>query len=339
MTQINTYVATGGSCNALVSASNPNDPVANAGMNRTIPIVTAFQLEGSGSDVDGDTLSYQWDQMNLGTATTANTIGDDLGNNPLFRSYPPQASGDRDLPALGTQVRDGPYDQSEAMPCTTRTLNFRLTVRDGKSGQGSDVVLINVDGNSGPFRITSHNLPGTTIDEGSPSTILTWAVANTDLPPVSCPKIDIDLLTFDANHANYSELSLDKGIDNNGIATVLIGKGMAVHQSSSHARFRIKCSNNIFYDISDTDIDVQGSMGPFPANDHTTFFNANGLFATSNSSCVAARVSTGGGPVSTGGGGGGVFDELWMLFLGTLITSLKLFRGQQLILFRLNLVV
>jgi len=319
--QIHAFAASAGRCNALVSASNPNDPVADAGINRFVPIVTAFQLEGSGNDADGDTLSYQWDQMDAGAATTADTLGDDLGTNALFRSYLPQSSGSRDFPALGTQVVDGPYDQSETLPCTSRNLNFRLTVRDGKSGQAIDDVQITVDSGTGPFRITSHNVPGTVIVEGSPTQIVTWDVANTDRPPVSCPSVDIDLLTFSVAHNSYSETRLQAPTPNDGAEAVTLPLPL---QSNSRARFRVKCSNNIFYDISDTDIDIQAdpANGDFPVSGNTTFSNPNGLFATS-SSCVVA-------PVSTGGGGGGVFDELWMLLLAALITSLKLFGRHQL---------
>jgi len=332
--QIHAFTAASGSCYFPLPIGNTDPVIVESSMDRTIPLATTFKLEGRGSDANADTLSYQWDQMNSGAATNADTIGDDLGSNALFRSYVPQASGVRDFPALGTQVVDGPYDQSEALPCTSRNLNFRLTVRDGKSGQASHDVQITVDSGSGPFKITSHNLPGTTIVESSPTQILTWEVANTNVAPVSCANVDIDLLTFSAGHNSYFRTRLSSApTPNDGAETVTLPLPV---QSNSRARFRVKCSNNIFYDISDTDIDIQANPanGDFPVNGNTTFFNKNGqLFATSNSSCAVAPVSTG------GGGGGGVFDELWILLLTALITGLKLLCRRPLILVRLNPIV
>jgi len=323
--QIHAFTSMGGGCyDDPLPVTNNTDPInVDAGVERTIPVATAFRLKGSASDADfpADTLSYQWDQMDAGAATNANTLGDDLGSNALFRSYLPQADGNRDFPALGTQVVDGPYDQSETLPCTTRSLNFRLTVRDGKSGQASDDIQINVDSGSGPFRITSHNEPGTSIGQSTPSVVLTWAVANTNVAPVSCANVDIDLLTFSAGHNSYFETRLSAApTPNDGAEVVTLPLPV---QSNSRARFRVKCSNNIFYDISDTDIVIQANPvnGNYPVSGNTTFSNPNGLFATS-SSCVPAPVT----PV--GGGGGGAFDRLWMIFLLSLMTGLRLVRNQ-----------
>jgi len=196
-------------------------------------------------------------------------------------------------------------------------------VPDEKRGQAIDDIKIDVDGNSGPFRITSHNEPGTSIDQGTPSVVLTWAVANTNVAPVSCGNVDIDLLTFSTGHASYAENSLVTGTPNDGVETVTLA------QSAAISRFRVKCSNNIFYDISDADIDIDSdpANGNYPVSGNTTFSNPNGLFATS-SNCVPAPVR----PVAAvSGGGGGALDRLWMIFLLSLMTGLRLIRGQGLV--------
>jgi len=323
--QINAFVSSGGgsTCvNATVSASNPNEPTANAGVDQVIPISTSFLLQGLGGDIDGDTISYQWDQMDAGTATSSDTLGDDLRDNALFRSYLPQATGNRDFPALGTQVRDGPYDQSETLPCSARILNFRLTVRDNKSGQATDDVRVTVDDTSGPFNITSHN-NAQTIFTNSGGVILNWNVANTDSGAVNCPNVNIDLLTFGVNHSEYSVTSLASLVPNNGNALFPFPDRT---KSSSRARFRVQCSNNIFYDISDADLVITGTgLDPFTdvysTSDNQTFFNTNGqVFATSGT-CAAARVV----PAASGGG---VFDAPWILFLLGLPYCLRIMRKQ-----------
>ena len=309
--QINSFVTGAGNCGvgSLISPSNA-DPTAVAGGNQVIPISTSFLLQGSGSDGDGDSIDFQWDQMDFGTATTSATIGDDLGDNALFRSYLPQSTGNRDFPALGTQVRDGPFDQSEALPCTARNLNFRLTVRDGKSGQATDDLQITVDSNSGPFRITSHNF-GEIISTNSGGEIISWDVANTNSGAVNCPNVDIDLLTFAPGYASYSVTSLATGEVNDGGAIVNFFPQEAL--SSSLARFRVKCSNNIFYDISDADLVIQGTGLPtdlYSTGDNQTFFNTNGqVFSTSAGNCSVAT------PPPPSGGGGGTISIPWILYL------------------------
>jgi hypothetical protein len=319
--QINSFVTSGGgnSCiSATTLAGNPNEPTANAGADQVIPIHTSFQLQGIGGDIDGDTINYQWDQMDAGTATSSDTIGDDLIDNALFRSYQPQLSGDRDFPALGTQVRDGPFDQSEVLPCSGRNLNFRLTVRDNRSGQATDDIQIVVDDTSGPFRITSHNT-AQAIFTNSGSVILNWDVANTDIGAVSCANVDIDLLTFSSNHSEFSVTSLAVGRVNSGSALFNFPDST---KSSLVARFRVKCSNNIFYDISDADLVITGTgltTDVYSTSDNQTFFNNNGqLFATSDT-CSSA-------PVRLAGLGIGAIDVPWILFLIGLANCTRLIR-------------
>lgn len=323
--QVNTFVSGVGNCNSTISANNLSEPFAIAGVDRVIPTGTPFLLEGSGTDADlGDTLSYQWDQIDAGTATTSSTLGDDLGDNALIRTYPPQPVGNRDIPALGTQIVDGPFDLSEALPCTARDLNLRLTVRDGKSGQDIDDIKLTVDANSGPFNITSQNTSATIVVSSGAFPII-WNVANTNVAPVSCATVDIDLLTFSSDHTSYAVTSLLTGVVNNGNQLVSL---LSNDNSASNARFRVSCSTNIFYDISDADMIIQNSggigSGTFATTGNTTFFNSSGLvFAASAGSC-----STGGGiGGGVGGGGGsfidfdsatGVFSYLWLIFLSSL---------------------
>jgi len=325
--QIDTFVGAGaaGSCNTPVVIIPANtDPTANAGINQTIPLNTSFRLLGIGGDTDGDTLWYQWDQIDgAGTATSSTTLGDDFGDNALFRSYLPQPTGVRDFPALGTQVALLPIDRSEALPCTSRIVNFRLTVRDNKSGQATDDISLTVDGTSGPFRITSFNTAQTIFT--TRPLIFNWDVANTNTGAVSCANVDVDLLTFSADHKTYAVTPLLSNVVNNGNQIITLPDN-----SSSNARFRVSCNSNIFYDISDADLIIQNSGGggadTFDTTGNTTFFNTKGqkeMFATS-STCVAA-------PVATGGGGGGI-DGPWLLFLLSLSYCARMIpkrRGRQ----------
>ena len=107
-------------------------------------------------------LTFQWEQMDTGLSTNTLSFGTDLGNNALFRSYEPRTVSSRDFPALGTQLNNG-IDDAEVLPSTERDLNFRLTVRDGMSGQVTDDVNVTVTTGSGPFRVTSHSVPASIV--------------------------------------------------------------------------------------------------------------------------------------------------------------------------------
>ena len=47
-------------------------------------VLDAFTLTASAADVNGDALTYNWEQYNLGTASPPNT---DDGTRPIFRSF------------------------------------------------------------------------------------------------------------------------------------------------------------------------------------------------------------------------------------------------------------
>jgi len=313
--QINSFVSGAGICGvpAVIAPAN-TEPTANAGQDFVIPKGTPFQLEGTGSDVDaGDTLTYQWDQMDAGTETDEDTLGQDLGDNALFRSYAPQASASRHLPALGTQVNNQ-KDLSETLPCLARDVNFRLTVRDGNSGQATDNVALTVDESAGPFKITSPN-SAALISPGSVD--VTWAVANTNNATTNCSNVDIDLLTFAANHSTYAVTPLETATPNDGTAAITIPD-----MANSNARFRVTCSNNIFYDISDADLTIQGTGGNFATTGNNTFFNSSGqTFAAKGEECTFDGLNS---PLfdEEGGGSSGSTSPGWLYFLGFLMSTM-----------------
>ena len=75
-----------------------------------------------------------------------------------------------------------------------RTLNFKLTARDGNPGAGglgsADTRLV-LAPTAGPFLVTSHGAPGA-ITGGSAQTV-TWDVAGTNLAPVNTAEVKISL--------------------------------------------------------------------------------------------------------------------------------------------------
>ncbi len=239
------YVSTGsGSICGTTTVLNNTMPMVNAGANYTIPKNTPFALTGSGSDSDiGDTLTYMWEQRDLGPQATL-TAADD-GQIPLFRALTPNVSPTRYLPALVTLATNS-MSNAEKLPQLARTMEWRLTVRDNNGGVDSDDISVTVNARAGPFQITSPNGRENLIGTAN----VTWSVANTHVAPVSAANVSIYLSTdggqsFDMNNP------LATNTPNDGSHTVALP-----NVTSNQARIMVKASNNIFFDISNQDFTV-----------------------------------------------------------------------------------
>lgn len=328
--EINAFVATT-TCSTLVATTpaGNSDPVIGPVNGSNIPANTPFILDAGATDIDPDTLSYQWDQMNAGCPTDAASFGTDNGSNSLFRSYVPRSDSRRNFPALGTQLQ-GRYDKAEVLPCQNRNLDFRLTVRDGVSGQDIGNVPVAVTNSAGPFEITNLGAPQA-LAAGTPFAV-DWDIANTDLAPINCASVNIDLMTFAPGYASYSEYSLATMTDNDGSESVTI---MPATSSHPLARIRVKCSDNIFYDISDADLTVTPTGGPviLGDTDYTTQFYAN-IAITGNTPPACGAVVDCSPPVvvddspGSGKGDASSFGYIWLLLLGSLAAFRRFCRRQ-----------
>jgi hypothetical protein len=323
MAQIDSFTKGEGSCYNRIAASpaNPNDPLVSAIANRTIPADTAFVLAGFASDADGHPLSYQWDQLDAGCATDAQSFGTDTGFNGLFRSYPPRADRKRHFPAMGTQLQ-GLYDDAEVLPCNNRDVNFRFTARDGRSGQGTADMRVTVQDTGAAFEIT--NLKnGAPIPKSTPFDV-NWQVAGTTEAPISCDSVDIELLSFNADFSKYSVLLLKKTF-NGGSATVSVVPNTDTHEN---VRIRVACSNNVFYDISDVTFKVSGT-GPDVFSDfrRDVFYNNNGTTGPFAPICGAIAKCSVAPEDSGGGGGSSAFDYRLLALLAVLLLLVRARRG------------
>ncbi len=330
ITEIDSFVGVGGgsACDNPIATVPPdnNDPMITAITPRTIPLETPFELDGSASDVDGATiLSYQWDQLDTGTATNSLTFGTDQGDNPLFRSYEPQATAARSFPALGTLVQ-GLFDDAEVIPCEARELDFRLTVRDNNSGQDTEDVRITVAGNAGPFRVTSQAF-NTSILFSDTTFLVSWDVANTDAAPVSCSNVAIELLAFDDTaYTNHTVHTLVATTPNSGSAIVPAPSQWI--ENPARGRLRVRCLDNVFYALSEGDLQVVGDFPKtlFDDDDIVTFFNNNGTTSGVAPICDAPS----GIPVPSGTGihDATAFGGIWLVLLGGLAVFRQLWRRQ-----------
>jgi chitodextrinase len=243
-------------CATLVTTGN-TVPVVNAGLDYNIPKGTPFMLTGSGTDANADdVLTYTWEEMDLGNATTTvPSISATTG--PLFRSYAPSASPIRYFPNMttvlaGAVTTSGVEIPVEVLPGVARILNFRLTVRDNRAGgsaNNTDDMMINVDGNSGPFTVDSQN-SAISYAAGTTQTI-NWTVAGTDANGVNCATVDILLSTDGGNSFPISLLSANP---NNGVASIVIP-----NIPGTVNRIMVKGTNQIFFDVNNANFTITSS--------------------------------------------------------------------------------
>ncbi|MFV5694411.1 reprolysin-like metallopeptidase [Flavobacterium sp. LB3P122] len=166
-------------CPVSTALSN-NPPTISAGLDYTIPNGTAFKLTGTGFDVDGNTISYCWEQNDNATTTSgANSIAlPTKPDGPLFRSIYPSSSPVRFMPAYNTVLSGKLTTTWESVSTIARILHFTLTGRDnaalGTAQTNTDEMIVNVSG-IGPFAVTSQNTENTSWFQGTTQTV-TWSV-------------------------------------------------------------------------------------------------------------------------------------------------------------------
>ena len=251
----------GGSACPVETNTGNAPPTADAGLDFTIPRTTPFILKGIATDPDTeDVLSHNWEQMDqqIGTMPPQNTSA--FG--PMFRSENSLISPNRYMPKLSTVLNGQTQTTWEVVPSVSRTMKFRYTVRDnvaGGSSSASDDTVITVDGDSGPFVVTSQNT-STTWSPQSNETI-TWDVAGTDVAPVDSPNVDV---LFSTNGGQTYDVVIAEDIPNNGSAAI-----SAPNLNTTSGRFMIISSNNIFYDINGGVITIEGVL----ALDENSFEN------------------------------------------------------------------
>ncbi|GAA0721699.1 zinc-dependent metalloprotease [Dokdonella soli] len=255
---INAWISgNGGTC--ATQSANPNAaPVidtANLPNGFTIPARTPFALTGAANSTGGASISYNWEQYDLGDTTTL--LQGDIGKGPIFRSFNAMAGGTRYFPRLSTILGGAPA-LGETLPTTTRDLNFRLTARDNRTvggrSQSADVQL-HVVSTSGPFTVTR---PSTNITWGrGESHSVTWNVANTNVAPVNCPAVNIDLSADGGQTFGYP---LAANVPNNGSAQIVVPQVA----NTALARVRVRCSSNVFLNISAVNFKIAAVGDPDP---------------------------------------------------------------------------
>ena len=255
----NFVTSTNGSCSVNTDSGNNEPVIVLDKLSYNIPHSTAFVLEATASDPDGDAITYNWEQTDTQIATQPPVSTNK--NGPTFRSLNPTTVGYRYFPNLQSIV-DGKLTLEtnpapmnwEVIPSVARTLKFSLLVRDNnpKGGQTDrkNVVLVTKD--FGPFKVTSQ----ATTDywtQNYPASI-TWDVAGTDANGIDTQNVKI-LLSVDGGKT--FDYVLAESVPNNGSYTFTVPAGLGI---TNKARIMIKAIDNVFLAVNSTDFSIESSL-------------------------------------------------------------------------------
>lgn len=243
------------------TASGNTPPVVNAnpcGGTFAVPVGTPFTLTGSGTDVDGHTIYYTWEQYDEDGANVTPTHGF-IGSTaaasaiaPLFRSYPPNTSSSRTFPSIDL-VKANNYSSSfEPLPTVARTLNFRLTGRDQQTAGGGihcANAAVTVAGSTA-FSVTSQNTSPPDVTAGNAITI-TWEVAGTTGSPFNYANVAIKLSIDGGDTYPYTLVTTA----NDGSESITIPNGIP---ATTKARIKVECGIACFnfFDINNADFTI-----------------------------------------------------------------------------------
>ena len=231
-----------------------------------IPVNTPFVLRGEATDLDGDDLTYAWEQFDedgLDTLTKG-FIGEMAASSPIapiFRSYPPGPSPERQIPSQETLLAgDNPFEVLSLVP---REINMRFTVRDNKINGGAvaiEEMKIDVI-QAGPVVVTSP-AAGDNMTTGT-ATAVEW---DTNGAEDLCDLVDIYLsrdggVTFDVQLARNIPFEI-------GTAILAVPAGL---KDTENAVVKVACNDNdcfYFFNtseefniISNCDADITGFCG------------------------------------------------------------------------------
>jgi hypothetical protein len=281
-------------------ATGNSAPVVSVPGTYNIPVRTPFALTGSATDVDGDTLTYLWEQNDRGASGTGGGTGlvtQPKLNGPLFRQFgtravvsntdtllygspgqnhvttnPTRVFPDMaqilanntnaetgscalvnasaltpaEIECLAESLPTASYVGTANVNASPASLNFRMTVRDGRGGVNSGNTQLILAPGAGPFLVTS---PNTAVTLASGNQTVTWSVANTNAAPVSTANVKISLST---DSGETFPTVLAASVPNSGSAVVTLP---AV--STTKARIKVEAIGNVFFDVSNADFSIK----------------------------------------------------------------------------------
>ena len=244
--------STGNNC-ALTTATGNTPPTVSVvgGPSFNIPANTPFTLNATGSDANGDTITYDWQEYDLGASSSAIPNTDSTGARPILRPYLP-TTGARTFPQLqyiltNANVPPSTYGAGfltgELLPQITRTMTFKVIARDSRANGGginTANATVSVTNTGTAFAVTA---PNTAVSwAGNSAQTVTWNAAGTAAAPVNAANVDI---LFSSDGGQTFPTVLKSATPNDGSETITVP-----NVTSSTARIKVQATGNIFFDIS-----------------------------------------------------------------------------------------
>jgi hypothetical protein len=257
------YSQTGsGNACAAPTATGNTPPAVNVvgGPTFNIPRLTPFTLTAAATDANGDTITYDWHEYDLGPTTTSVPNSDSDGSaRPIFRSYSPSSNPSRTFPQNQFILNNanippgttGGFMTGELLPSIARTMNFQVIARDNRVGGGgiNTATATVIVAATGPFAVTSPNTNVTWFLNSNP--VVTWNTGGSDGAPISAGNVRI-LLSTDGG-ATFPTVLL-ASTPNDGSEAVV-----SPNLNTSTARIRVEPVGNIFFDVSDVNFAISST--------------------------------------------------------------------------------
>ena len=257
--QIRNYLenGTGSICGSSQAQANTAPDIELTETRYAIPANTPFVLRATATDAQSDALVFSWEQIDEGGTAggTANLteMSQDNGFNPLFKFRPPVSEAVRYFPRL-QDVLANTVSKGETYASTERTMNFRLTARDGKGGVNGLDIALDVIPNETAFAVTAPS--ANSIWRGNTLQTVSWQVSNSLQQPINCQQVDI-LLDIDGNNS-FAGILLS-GTANDGQAEVSVP-----NSPTTKARVMVLCSDNVFYAVNPADFTIVPADATIP---------------------------------------------------------------------------
>ncbi|UKB79906.1 reprolysin-like metallopeptidase [Chryseobacterium sp. MEBOG07] len=229
-------------------------PVIGALTSYTVPKGTAYYLDATATDAEGDAINYTWEQND--SVSGLATISGDSGwgyntQGALTRSRFGTSSGRRYFPSLPlvmngiltnkTDAANNPNPNWETVSYIPRTVNYAVSVRDQNAQRPmlSSLEIATVIGNDGPFKF--NGITASSVLYKNAANVIQWEVANTNTAPYNSPNVKIDY-TAD-NGATWTDLVAST--PNTGSFTVQMPNTI-----TTPIKLRVSAIGNVFYAVS-----------------------------------------------------------------------------------------
>ena len=232
----------------------------------------------------------------VGTPPGTYDVDDDGVLRPLLRPYSPVAETSRIFPSLTFILNPQNNDQTanvngvagnqpvltytgthptgkpgavcapgmtcvvgERLPTVSRTMNFRVSLRDRRGGVADAGTTVTIANGAGPFQVTVQNTPETVnksesilapeaIWQGGSAQTVTWDVAGTNAAPINAANVNI-LLSTDGGQT--FPITILANTPNDGTQQITVP-----NNPTTTARIKVEAVGNIFFDINNANFTI-----------------------------------------------------------------------------------